>query len=135
MGELAVEQADSSVPDGDDRQREYARARSNLAATLVMAGRFDGASNLFSEAETIRGKIWPDAAQQYSVQGYICGELLLARGQADEALSRGQYMIRFNERHMSRLSSIADLAFGRLLVAIAQDSLGFKEATTHSMRV
>ncbi|HWE19137.1 MAG TPA: toll/interleukin-1 receptor domain-containing protein [Hyphomicrobiaceae bacterium] len=124
---LAVEQADGS---GDDGQREYARA--NLAATLVMAGQFDRASDLFSESEVIRGKVWPDEAQQYSVQGYIYGELLLARGDPDKALSRGQYMIRSNERHISRngsrIGAVADLAFGRLLVAVAQDRLNRPEA-------
>ena len=113
---------------GDEEQRE--RRRGDLATALTAAGDFGRAAALFAEAEEIQGKLDPDYAQLYSFWGYRYGDLILARGDAEEALERGRYQLGIAERHLGQSMGLSDIGFGHLLIGRAQDALGGAETAS-----
>ena len=121
----AVTHADRS---GNEAQSEFRRA--NLAAALTAAGDLGRAAVLFAEAEKIRGQLDPDRAQLYSLRGYQYGDLILARGDAAQALERGRYQLGIAERHLNNGLGLSDIGFGHLLTGRAQEALLGAEAAS-----
>ncbi len=121
----AVTHADRSRDEGEREAR-----RLSLAAALTAAGDFGRAAALFAEAEEIQGKLDPDHAKLYALQGYQSGELILARGDAAQALERGRYQLGIAERYFGQGPGPAEIGFGHLLIGRAQDALGDAEAAS-----
>jgi len=121
----AVTHADRS---GDEEQREF--RCTDLAAALTAAGDFGRAAALFAEAEELNLKNTPEWKYLQSLQGYLYGDLILARGDAAQALERGRYQLGLAEDYTKRGGPIADLGYGHLLIGRAQDALGDAETAS-----
>jgi hypothetical protein len=112
---------------GDESQRE--RRLATFAAALTCAGEIDRAAAIFADAEAIQGKRQSGMHQLYSLQGYQYGDLILARGDAVQALSRGRYLLDLAQRYLGRGGGLDDIGYGLLLIGRAQDALSDTEAT------
>jgi hypothetical protein len=118
VAEQAVAHADRS---GDAEQSE--RRRTNLGAALATAGALDRAAALFAEAEEIISKHRPGESQLISLQGYEYGDLILAGGDAAQALTRGRYQLDLAERYLGKGLGLDDIGYAHLLIGRAQDAL------------
>jgi hypothetical protein len=56
--------------------------------------------------------------------GYWYGDLILARGDAAQALARGRYQLDVASRYLGQLTGLHDVGFAHLLIGRAQDKLG-----------
>ena len=119
----AITHADRS---GDEAKRQSRRG--SLATALSAVGDLGRAAALFGEAEEIKAKNEPDEPQLISLRGYRYGDLILACGDAAQALERGRYQIGIAERYLGKGMSLHDIGFGHLLIGRAQDVLGDAEA-------
>ncbi len=127
VAEAAVAHADRS---GDENQREL--SRTHLGAALTAVGDIDRAAALFAVAEAINLESNPAQPQLYSLQGYWYGDLILALGDAQDALARGRYQLDLAERYLGKGLGLDDIGLGHLLIGRAQDALGQPDAT-HSL--
>lgn len=123
IAEAAAAHADRS---GDEDQREFLRA--HLAAALTAAGNLDRAAALFAEAEALNLKNTPEWKYLVSLQGYQYGDLLLALGHAEDALTRGRYQLDIAERYLGKGMGLHDIGSAHLLIGRAEDALGKLEA-------
>jgi tetratricopeptide (TPR) repeat protein len=125
VAEQAVVYADRG---GDETQREFRRA--DLAEALAAAGQFERAAALFAEAEEIwrRRRAGEGFDGLISLRGYRYGDLILARGDAEEALARGRYQLDLAERYLGQGMGLANIGYAHLLIGRAQDALGEPEA-------
>ena len=125
VAEQAVTHADRS---GDEEQREYQphgpRSRPHRRR------RFRPRRRAVRRGGGDQGKTRPDDAQLYSLQGYQYGDLILARGDAAQALERGRYQLGIAERYLGQGLGLHDIGFGHLLIGRAQDALGDAEAAS-----
>jgi hypothetical protein len=115
-----------------DRSDDIQRRENNLsylAAALADAGDLERAAALFAEAETLQADLQPDMPQLYSLQGYLYGDLLLARGAAEEALTRSRTQLDLAQRYLGRGGGLHNIGFGWLLIGRAQDALGEAEGS------
>ncbi|MEZ5402784.1 MAG: hypothetical protein R2729_24120 [Bryobacteraceae bacterium] len=115
----SVELSDIS---GDAEERTLNRAA--LADALHDSGDLAGAAALFVEAEKIQAEVQPQYSILYSFQGYKCCDLLLARGEADEARRRATQTLQWAEQ----LGSLLDIALDHLTRARAGDPTHFTPA-------
>jgi tetratricopeptide (TPR) repeat protein len=92
-----------------------------LANALLAANELDRAGSLFAKAERLTA-----LEQLFSLRGYQYGDLVLFRGDAEEALRRGHFQINNLDRVAPSLLT-AGLAW--LLVGRAEDALGRSEAS------
>ena len=121
VAEQAVAHAQRSR---DELQREFRRI--NLAHALFTFGDLDRAATLFAEAE--HSGIPQSAHLLVSVQGYLAADLILARGDPAQALTRGHYQLEIAERCLGKGFGLHDIGFGYLLIGRAQDALDDCEA-------
>ncbi|MGO9172519.1 MAG: TIR domain-containing protein [Rhodomicrobium sp.] len=98
-------------------------ALSDLANACTQAGAFDIAIELSQKLEETLG------TAAYGFQGYKYGDLLLARGEVTEALTRGRYQLDLAERYLGKGLGLHDIGYAHLLMGLAQDALGDREAT------
>jgi hypothetical protein len=122
VAEQAVAHADRS---GDDDQRMF--RGTDLADALTAHGDLDRAAALMAEAEEMRRRRRGPGGL-VSLQGYRYGDLILHRGDAPEALTRGRYLLDFAERHLGQGLGLDDIGFAHLLIGRTQDALGEPEA-------
>lgn len=117
----AVAFADQS---GDLFQRMGDRAKH--ANALLAAGRLREAEERFREAEALQRQRQPTLPRLYSLQGFLYGDLLLARGRAAEVLDRYEYLV------SCRMDgdSILDRALEELLAARARVRLASSQPST-----
>jgi hypothetical protein len=120
VAEQAATLADRS---NDDKQRVLRRW--NHAAALTVAGDLERADAIFAEAEHIQGEKLQQP-QLYSMQGYDYGDLILARGDATQAINRARNQLDIAKGRQLGLHSIG---LAHLLVGRALDALGDAEAT------
>lgn len=111
----------------DEKQRGF--RRTDLAGTLTAAGDFAAAAVQFAEAELIlEDSLKP--AQSSVRQDYRHGHLMLLRGDADEALSRGRYQLDIAEQFLGRSKGLHNIGLGHLLIGRAEDALNLPGAAT-----
>jgi tetratricopeptide (TPR) repeat protein len=125
IAERAVSHADLGRAEDE---REFLRCY--LGAALTAAGIFDRAAALFAEAEVIRAKI-SKRPQLYAL-GYLYGDLILARGDLEEALTRGLYQLEVATRNPGLGMGLQNIGSAHLLIGRAQDALG-KEGAAASL--
>lgn len=119
--EQAVTHADRSA---QDEQRQD--TRTYLAIAFMTAGYPDRAATLFAEVE----KIWRQrrAGEGFdgvvSISGYYYGDLIVARGDAAQGLTRGRYQLDIAERYLGKGMGLQNIGFAQLLIGRAQDALG-----------
>ncbi len=88
VGEKAATFADRSR-DGDTR----VLVSTTHADALAQAGSLARAEALFRQAEALQKNNQPHLPRLYSLRGYQCCDLILARGRAAEAASRYRYLV------------------------------------------
>lgn len=107
-------------------------SRSTLADALHQAGRFNEASEVFREAESIESSRRPSAPILTSMQGYAYCDLLLTIGAVDEVHERGRRMLEFANTDKALLAAaLSRLAIGRALMATGMESERILTAREH----
>ncbi len=124
VAEAAIDHADRSK---DENLKEFGRAA--LATALTAAGDLDRAAALFAEAEAINLGNNPQQPMLYGFQGYLYGNLILARGGAEDALVRGRYQLALAQLGLGQGMGLANIGYAHLLIGRAQDTLGHAEAS------
>lgn len=119
--EQAVAYAEQS---GDLFMRLTARASWHGNA-LLAAGRLREAEERFREAEALQCQCQPGLPRLYSTGGFVYGELLLARGRAEEVAERAEYLVSVRQDG----DSILDRALEELNQARAQSRLASQRGT------
>ncbi|MCA9731260.1 hypothetical protein KC799_03975 [candidate division KSB1 bacterium] len=111
----SVEFADRS---GDDHQKMNQRAKQGTA--LAQFGNFDESENSFRESEAIQSNYQSSYKYLYSLAGFNFCDLLLSRGQAQEALERAEQTLGWGMRMGSLLDVALDnLSLGRAHLQLA----------------
>jgi len=126
----AVDAAEQAVVHADrsGNWEKRCSGRINLGDALALSGQLDRAAVLFAGAERIQANQQFDRPWLYSFQGYEYGNLILARGNAEEALARGQYILWCAENYFSLSVPILAFGSGHLLIGRVQDALGGVQA-------
>lgn len=126
FGERSVQHAERS----DDTFQRMGK-RTTMADALHQAGRTDKALDLFREAETMQAEGQPHYPLLYSIRGYRYCDLLLGRGECEEAQRRGKKMLEWRVRTDSLLDIALDhlsLARSGLQIAVRDGTGDFDEA-------
>lgn len=123
--EAAVIYADQS---GDLTTKQRLRACADANA-LLAAGRLGPAEARFREAEALQRERQPQLPRLYSLQGFLYGDLLLARNRPQEVAGRAEYV--FNAYQKYNAGSLLDHSLGELNAARSKALLNKEPGTNH----
>ena len=114
----AVHFADKITP--ADLFRQITARASQHAAALLARGRLAEAEERFREAERLQQQHQPTLPRLYSMQGFLYGDLLLARRRPQEAADRAEYRLKVV---MQGSRNLLDIGLAELQRAQAQSRL------------
>ena len=101
-----------------------------MANAQLAAGALDDSLASFQQAEKLQAEHRPDLEGLVSLWGYGYGDLLLERGEIDDALRRGQYILAMAESYKGYGPYFQDSGYAHLLIGRAQHALNQPEALT-----
>ena len=93
---IAQTALDHAKKSGDKQQIEF--CHSHLANAQLAAGTLDDALASFQQAEEVHEERQPEMPEVYGLPGYKYGDLLLERGETDDVLRRGRYLLDLTKR-------------------------------------
>ena len=125
VAQTALEHAKKS---GDKQRIEFNHGY--LANAQLAAGALDDSLASFLQAEKLQAEHRPDLEGLVSFQGYRYGDLLLARGETDDALRRGHYQLDLATRGLGQGMGLHNIGLAHLLIGRAQHALNLPEANT-----
>ncbi len=125
----AIAAARTSVAHADTSGDAFSRMalRTTLADALHQAGQAHEAFKLFEEAEVMTGTATPGFPRLTSEQGYCYCDLLLARGDAADVISRAEYSLKIAEG----MNILHDVGLNNLAAGRAHASLRAQRAQQH----
>ena len=125
IAQTALEHAKES-----DDKTQIEINHSYLANAQLAAGGLDDSLASFQQAEAMAAERDPEDPELYSQRGYRYGDLLLARGETDDALRRGQYILAMAESYKGYGPYFQDSGYAHLLIGRAQHELNQPETLT-----
>ena len=123
VAQTALEHAKES-----DARQQIAIRLTNLANAQLAAGALDESLASFQQAEKLQAEHRPDLEGLVSLRGYQYGDLLLARGETQDALRRGHYQLDIATRYLGQGMGLHNIGLAHLLIGRAQHELNQSEA-------
>lgn len=101
-------------------------------AVLLAAGRLREAEDRFREAEALQKQRQPSLPRLYSLDGFLYGDLLLARHRPQEVAERSEYALR---TVMQGSRNLLDIALAQLNAARAQVDFKSEISVVHQFEI
>ena len=108
--------------DRSDEWQMQCSGRAHTGEALALSGQLDRAGAMFAEAEEIQAN-HSEMPQLYSFGGCQYGNLIIAQGNAAQALARGRYQLDLAQRYAKQAGPL-NVGFAKLLIGRAQDAFG-----------